>query len=207
MRTIYPKWLTHFKSQSGKLNVMKSPWGMWADFYDWWKPKGDELWVINGRINEIWQSGFDDVIRRPYITQRWPENWLELHPDDAKKRGIENGDMVSIVNDRVPVQKDTNVAVFSGDLLFSQLVKQGHIKFVKGSITAVAMVTPIVKKGVSFTYFLHPTQSANSLVAMVPDPITNRYRFKLGIGKVKKIGESPFKKDLRAMSFIRRDIV
>lgn len=205
--TVYTKWLTHFKSQSGKLNLMKSPWGMWADFYDWWKPKGNELWVINGRINEIWQSGFDDLLRRPYITQRWPENFLEVHPDDAAKRGIESGDMVSIINDRVPVQKDTNVAVFSGDLLFSQLVKQGHIKFVKGSITAVVMVTPAVKKGVSFTYFLHPQQSANSLVAMVPDPITNRYRFKLGIGKVKKIGVSPFKKELRAMSFVRRDIV
>ena len=39
-----------------------------ATFYE----KGDELWVTNGRINEIWQSGFDDVDRRPYITQRWP---------------------------------------------------------------------------------------------------------------------------------------
>jgi len=40
------------------------------------KPKEDELWMSNGRINEIGQSGFDDVERRPYITQRWPDNYF-----------------------------------------------------------------------------------------------------------------------------------
>ncbi|MGK7345449.1 MAG: molybdopterin-dependent oxidoreductase [Candidatus Nitrospinota bacterium M3_3B_026] len=206
-RTVWPKWLTHFNSQSGKLNLMKSPWSIYSDFYEWMKPKGDELWVTNGRINEVWQSGFDDIERRPYITQRWPENWLELHPDDAKKRGIENGDYVEVYSNRVPVQKDYNQAVFSGDYQFSSLMKQGHIELHSASVTAVAVVAPNVRKGVSWMYFLHPFQSANSLVAMVPDPITNRYRFKLGVGKVRKLGDSPYKEDLTAMSFARRDIV
>lgn len=78
---------------------------------------------------------------------------------------------------------------------------------VKASVTAVAIVTPAVKKGVSFMYFLHPTQPANSLAPRVVDPLTNQYRYKLGVGKVKKIGESPYKNDFRTMTFARRDIV
>ena len=205
--TVWPKWLTHFNSQSGKLNMMKSPWSVYGDFYDEIKPKDDELWVTNGRINEIWQSGFDDILRRPLVTQKFPENWLEIHPDDAKARGIESGDYVMITSDRVPVQKNYNQASFSGDGFFTALKEAGHITYEKAAISAVAVVTPTVKKGVSWTYFLHPTQSANSLVAMVPDPITNRYRFKLGVGKVARLGESPYKKSFEEMSFARRDIM
>ncbi len=205
-RTIYSKKEIAFHSQTGKLNLLKSPWSLWADFYDWWKPKGEELWVINGRVNEIWQSGFDDMLRRPYITQRWPENFIEIHPDDAKARGIESGDRVMAYSDRIPIQKDYNQAQFSDDFTFSNLQRAGHIKLTKASVTAVALITPAVRKGVSFMYFLHPTQSANCLVPMVPDPITNRYRFKLGVGRIKNIGESPYKNSFREMSFVRRDI-
>ena len=206
-RTIFNKLELKYKSQTGKLNLLKSPWNQFSDFWEWWKPKGEELWVTNGRINEIWQSGFDDMFRRPYITQRFPENWLEIHPEDAKARGIESGDQLVITCDRVPIQKDYNQAVFSGDFMFSNLMKQGHIKLTKASITGVAIVTPIVRKGTTWTYFQNPHQPANALVPMVPDWVTNRYRFKLGVGKVKKIGESPYKKTYRAFSFARRDIV
>ncbi|MEE9165475.1 MAG: molybdopterin-dependent oxidoreductase [Nitrospinota bacterium] len=206
-RTIFNKRELKYLSQTGKLNLLKSPWDQFSDFWEWWKPKGDELWVTNGRVNEVWQTGFDDMFRRPYITQRFPENFLEIHPEDAKARGIESGDMLAITCDRVPVQKDYNQSVFSGDFQFSSLMKQGHIKLTKGSITGVAIVTPAMRKGVSFTYFQNPHQPANALVPMVPDWVTNRYRFKLGVGKVKKIGESPYKKTFRAFSFVRRDIV
>jgi len=88
-RYIDPKNLVAFNTQSGKANWLKSPWDVFSDFFDFIKPKpkDDELWVTNGRINEIWQSGFDDVERRPYITQRFPENFIEIHPDDAKEKG------------------------------------------------------------------------------------------------------------------------
>ena len=205
--TVWPKWLTHFNSHSGKLNMLKSPWNLFSDFYDEISPKGDELWITNGRINEVWQSGFDDMERRPMIMKRWPENWIEIHPDDAKSRGIESGDYVMAYSNRVPVQKDYNQASHPGDFQYSTLKKNGHIRFDSASITGVAIVTSVVKKGTSWTYFLHPEQSANSLVAMVPDPITNRYRFKLGVGKIKKLGESPYKNSFDSMSFARRDIV
>jgi arsenite oxidase large subunit len=71
----------------------------------------------------------------------------------------------------------------------------------------VAIVTSAVKKGVAFMYFLHPTQPVNSLCSRIVDPLTNQYRYKLGVGRVKKIGESPYKSDFRAMTFKDRDIV
>ncbi|MCP4701527.1 MAG: arsenate reductase (azurin) large subunit [Gammaproteobacteria bacterium] len=196
-----------FKSHTAKLNLLKTPWSAWSDFYDFMQPKGDELWVTNGRINEVWQSGFDDMERRPYIQQRWPANFLEIHPDDAAKRGIESGDMVTVESHRVPVQKDFNLGVKSDDMWFSGLMKRDHIMMASGQFTAVAMVTPAIKKGVTFTYFLKKDSPANTITPRVPDPFTMNYRFKLGTGKVKKIGESPFKKTFAQMSFKPRDIV
>ena len=204
---IINKRMTAFKTQSGKLNLVKSPWKLWSDFYDFMTPKGDELWVSNGRINEIWQSGFDDTERRPYITQRWPQNFMEIHPDDAKKRGIESGDMVTIESNRVPVQTSFNLGVKSGEMWFSGLMKRGHIKLASGQFTAVAIVTPQTKKGVVYTNFLAKNQPANTLTPRVPDPITNNYRFKVATGKVHKIGESPYKHTFAQMSFKRRDLV
>ena len=71
---------------------------------------------------------------------------------------------------------------------------KGHIKRGSDEMTAVAIVTEAVRPGVMFANFLHPRwpgAAANSLVHRVPDPITNRYRFKLGKGVVTRLGESP----------------
>ncbi|MEW8645535.1 MAG: molybdopterin dinucleotide binding domain-containing protein [Candidatus Thiodiazotropha endolucinida] len=106
---------TYFNSHTGKVNIQKHPWSLFSDYWAWMKPKDDELWHTNGRINEIWQSGFDDVDRRAYISQRWPENWTEIHPDDAAKRGIESGDQVLLYSDRVPNCKQTIKGVHGKD--------------------------------------------------------------------------------------------
>ena len=71
---------------------------------------------------------------------------------------------------------------------------------------AIAIVTEAVKPGLIFTNCLHPSSPANSLVHRVPDPITNRYRFKLGKGKIERIGESPYKDNAKLMSFKPRDV-
>ncbi len=206
--SIVNKALTSFKTQTGKLNLMKTPWKIWADFYEFMKPRDGEFWVANGRINEIWQSGFDDVDkgRRPYIYQRWPANFLEIHPDDARMLGIESGDLVSVESRRVPVQKDFNLGVKPDDMWFSGLMKRGHIRLASGQFTAVAIVTPAVKRGVVFTNFLFMNQPFNSIAPRVPDPMTMNYRYKIAVGRVRKIGESPYKKDFSQMSFRRRDI-
>jgi arsenite oxidase large subunit len=205
--TVINKALTAFKTHTGKLNFLKTPWDVWSDFYEFMTPKEDELWASNGRVNEIWQSGFDDAEgRRPYIVQRWPFNFMEIHPDDAKARGIETGDLVSMESHRVPVQKDYNLGVKSDDMWFSGLMKRGHILMASGHLTAVAIVTVATKKGVIYTNHLDKRQPFNSLAPRVPDPLSQNYRFKVAIGKLKKIGESPYKKDLSQMSLKRRDI-
>ena len=52
-----------------------------------------------------------------------------------------------------------------------------------------------------------PQAEANSLVHRVPDPITNRYRFNLGKGKIRKLGESPYNNSFEQMGFKSRSII
>jgi arsenite oxidase large subunit len=201
------KKMTHFNSQTGKINMNKHPWSLFSDFWTWLSPKDDELWFSSGRINEIWQSGFDDVERRPYVTQRWPENWVEIHPDDAKKRGIESGDRVMLYSDRVAAFKDTILGVDSDEFQFTTLMKNGHVELSKAAVTAVAMVTPVVKKGLLYANMIDMRQPSNSLQARVVDQISGNYNFKMGVAKIKKIGESKYKEEFRSMSFVPRNIV
>ena len=203
--TVHAQWLTAFNTHSGKAILHRSPWEDFQDFHARITPRGEELWVTNGRINELWQSGFDDM-RRPYIMQRWPYQFLEIHPEDAKARGIESGDLVGIENDDVLVQTGGYMPTDEDDRSFTALEKAGHIRKAKGSFTAVAMVTDAVRPGVTFAYFGWPGAPANSVVHRVPDPITNNYRYKLGKGLVRKIGESPYKRSFTAMSFAPRTI-
>ena len=202
---LFNKKLTHFNSQSGKCNIQKSPWSLFSDYWEWMKPKGDELWCTSGRINERWQSGFDDR-RRPYIVQRWPENWVEIHPADAKARGIESGDYVMAYSERVPSMKDTILGVEGDDFQFGSLLKNGHIALSEAVVTAVAMVTPAIKQGVIYMDFLQTQAPANALEGQVVDWISGNYNYKMGVARLKKIGESPYKRTFRSMSFARRDI-
>ena len=68
-------------------------------------------------------------------------------------------------------------------------------------------MTDAVRPGLLFTNFLDTGSPANSLVHRVPDPITNRYRFKLGKGRLQKIGESEYKTAFDKMTFASRTIV
>ncbi len=204
----HSKKYTHFNSQTGKVNIQKHPWELISDYWEWLSPKSDELWHTNGRINEIWQSGFDDTERRAYIAQRWPKDaqFIEIHPDDARSRGVESGDMVMLYNERVPIFKDTILGVEGSDFQFSQLLKNGHIEMGKAAVTAVALVTAAVKKGVTFSNFINMWQPTNALQGRVVDQISGNYNFKLGIAKVKKIGESPYKHTFNSMSFVPRNL-
>ena len=203
---MFNKKLTHFNSQTGKNNIMKSPWGLFSDFWEWLSPKGDELWVTNGRINEIWQSGFDDVERRPYITQRWPENYCEIHPDDAIRRGIKSGDRIMVYSERVAAQKETILGVKGDDFQFSSLMERGQIELSKGAVTAIAMVTPAIKKGVLFMNFLDKRQPSNAIQARVVDQISGNYNYKMGVGKIVRLGGSAYQKDQHSFSFAPRNI-
>jgi arsenite oxidase large subunit len=205
--TMHHKWLTHFKSQSGKAVLNKSPWEMFEDFYERIKPDPEkgEFWLTSGRINEIWQSGFDDV-RKPYMKNRWPDTFVDIHPEDAAPYGIESGDEVRLFSDDILVQTGGWVKIKGNDASFTSLVEQGLIRQGEGDVRAVAIVSEDVKQGVIFANFLHPSSPANSLVHRVPDPITNRYRFKLGKAQIERVGESPYKNSFEEMSFKPRTV-
>ncbi len=204
---VVKKWLTHFKSQTGKVNIQKHPWDLYSDFWEWLKPRDDELWFSCGRINEVWQSGYDDVERRPYCTQRWPENWVEIHPDDAKARGIESGDQVMMYSDRVAGHMHTIHGVHGNDFQFSELMKNGHIELSKAAVTAVAIVTPVVKQGMLYANMLDMRQPSNALAARVVDWISGNYNYKMGVARIQKIGESQYKREYRSFSWAPRNIV
>ncbi len=202
---MFNKKLTRFNSQTGKCNIQKSPWSLFSDYWEWMKPRGDELWVTSGRTNERWQSGFDDR-RRPYIVQRWPDNYVEISEEDAAARGIESGDLVMISSDRVPTLRDTILGIEGDDYSFSGQMKRGNVELVEGAITGVAMVTRAIKPGVLYMDFLHTAQPANALAGRVVDWISGNYNYKMGVGRITKLGESPYKSSFRSMSFAPRDI-
>lgn len=91
-------------------------------------------------------------------------------------------------------------------MLFSEMLKNGQIEMDSAAFKAVVLVTDNVKKGVSFTYFnvTAKGRAANSLAGRVNDPVSQRPRYKLARGVIKKIGESEYKHSFAQMSFKSR---
>jgi arsenite oxidase large subunit len=203
------KWLYAFSTHTGKANILKTPWenDSWSDFYEAVKPRAEkgEVWITNGRVNEVWQSGFDDL-RKPYLAKRWPWPHIVIHPDDAAPQGIESGDLVEGFNDTVYVQSGEPVGVKDGDLSFASLMANGHIKTTTGQFVAVAIVSDEIRPGVAKAAFNYPGSMANSVCHAVPDPVTGNYRFKLGRGVLRKVGESAYKHNFLEMSLKPRPI-
>ncbi len=179
---------TQFRSPTGKGYLHIADWRLFDDFYTRIKPRKEkgELWVTNGRVNEIWQSLYDDL-RVPVITQRYPMNFVELHPDDARPREIETGDLVSIENDDVLVQVAGFWGVDDEDLKYTELEKKGYIRRTKGAVTAMAIVyapeANLVKPGVAFMYFMWPGAPSQAVASNIVDPVSNAPRYKLGKGR------------------------
>ena len=203
------KWLYAFGTHTGKANILKTPWvnDSWSDFYEAIKPRAEkgEIWITNGRVNEVWQSGFDDL-RKPYLAKRWPWPHIVIHPDDAAPHGIESGDLVEGFNDTVYVQSGEPIGVKEDDLSFTSLMEHGHIKTTTGQFVAVAIVSDEMRPGVAKAAFNYPGSMANSVCHAVPDPVTGNYRYKLGRGVLRKVGESAYKHNFLEMSLKPRPI-
>jgi arsenite oxidase large subunit len=197
------KWLYSFGTHTGKALILRTPWENdgWIDFYEAIKPRADrgEIWITNGRVNETWQSGFDDR-RKPMLHRRWPWPYIFVHPEDAAPHGIESGDLVEGYNDTVYVQRGRPTGVKGDDLSFTKLLEDGHIQTTQGSFVAVAIVSDEMRPGVSMANFNYPGSLANSVCHAVPDPVTGNYRYKLGRGTLNRVGESPYKNNLAEMS-------
>lgn len=202
----YTKAISGFLGKGGKANLVKSPWNYFSDFYQAIAPEEDELWVLNGRINELWQSGFDDLYQREEILKRYPVNFLEMHPEDAKKRGIRSGDLIRVTSEKVFTQKDGYAGYSVEENRFEELQKKGLIEKESDSLELVAIVNndDSIRPGVTFLFYLYPNSFANRIVSRVPDPISGNYRFKLATGRVEKLGETPFQKEFERLSFASR---
>ncbi|MFQ6013625.1 MAG: arsenate reductase (azurin) large subunit [Thermoplasmata archaeon] len=173
-----------FNTASGKANFVKGDWDAVEARNAVYAPQGEELWVLNGRVNVYWNNLFD-FMRRPYTFQRFPMNFLEINEADASQRGIESGDLVNVTNPAVRNHLGGNSV---------------------GYFTAVAYVTDQVPPGATFAYFHFPGSHANSVVPAdtTLQPLNLRYSYKLGKGRVAKLGTSHLKD---TMSFVPRNIV
>ena len=58
-----------------------------------------DLWLCTGRVLEHWHTG--TMTRRvPELHRAFPEAWVFMNADDAKKRGLNRGDTVRIASRR-----------------------------------------------------------------------------------------------------------
>ena len=85
-------------------------------------------------------------------------------------------------------------------------MERGQIELSKGAVTAIAMVTPAIKKGVLFMNFLDKRQPSNAIQARVVDQISGNYNYKMGVGKIVRLGGSAYQKDQHSFSFAPRNI-
>ena len=80
----------------------------------------DELVLTTGRVLQHFNSGA--LTRRSgTLTRMHSEDALQIHPDDAADRGIENGDRVEVSNERgsVSVEADVTPAIRHGTVFMS----------------------------------------------------------------------------------------
>jgi len=175
-----------FKTASGLANFVHVDWDAVKRRNRVLAPRAElgEVWVLNGRINALWNN-LSDYVRRPLAMERWPANLLEINPADARRWGLAAGDLVAIENAEV-------------------LDHVGNTT--SGGFTAVAYPTDVVPPGVTFTYFLYPGSEANDVVAADTSlqPLNLRYPFKLGRGTVRRLGRAP---GIDGMSFAPRNLV
>ena len=64
------------------------------------QPDGEfDLWLSTGRVLEHWHTG--TMTRRvPELYRAMPDAWLYMHPEDAKRRGLQRGDSVKVMTRR-----------------------------------------------------------------------------------------------------------
>ncbi len=160
-----------FGTRSGRAIFARGDWQRVARAQEDCAPRDGEVWVLNMRVNALWQSMADDM-RIPFRAERFKESFVEINPEDAGQHGIESGDWIELSNDAVPDQIGGDHAV---------------------QVRAVAYVTDAVPPGVTSGYFNwcgDPKRAMNSLTSGRVDPMNPIYRYKLGRARLKRIGPS-----------------
>lgn len=173
-----------FDTASGKAMFLNVGWDTAEAIWDHLKPDSanGEFWLINGRIEEIWQTMYTDL-RKPEVYGRWPSNIVEINPEDAEPLGIASGDLVSLSSDRIARQTDDG--------------------FDTGSLTAAAYVSDIVPRGVLWTNFAYPDQWCNNVAPRFMHPVNPVTPFKLARATLTRIGATDL---AERISFLPRNI-
>jgi len=79
----------------GKAVIFALPYQPAAEMPD----KEFDLWLCTGRVLEHWHTG--TMTRRvPELYRSMPDAWIYMHPDDAKERGLQRGDVVKVATRR-----------------------------------------------------------------------------------------------------------
>lgn len=94
----------------------------------------------------------------------------------------------------------------SDDLSFTKLMENGHIKTTTGRCIAVAIVSDEIRPGFAKAAFDYPGSMANAVCHAAPDPVAVDYRYGLGRGLLRKIGESACKHNFLERSLKPRPI-
>jgi nitrate reductase NapA len=83
----------------GKAVIFALPYQPAAEMPD----RDYDLWLCTGRVLEHWHTG--SMTRRiPELYKAMPDAWLYMHPDDAKKRNLQRGDIVRLSTRRGEIQ-------------------------------------------------------------------------------------------------------
>jgi nitrate reductase NapA len=107
-------------------------------------PDGDfPFWLCTGRVIEHWHSG-TMTMRIPQLQRAMPSAYLEMHPADARKLGVGNGDVVTVETRRgsldlpvwvggrgEPPEGSLFVPFFDERLLINELTLDAHDPFSK----------------------------------------------------------------------------
>jgi nitrate reductase NapA len=141
-----------YKAPGNKVNVWFRPYEAPAESPD----KDYPFWLSTGRLLEHWHTG-TMTGRVPELRRAVPGATIEMHPEDAKKMGIKNRDMVRISSRRGSI------------VLPAELGGRG---------------TP--EKGSVFATFFDETKLINELCIDAFDPLSKEPDFKKCAVKVKK---------------------
>ena len=133
-----------FRTASGKATFKGYAWpGYPAEV----KAQMDKypFFLTNGRINVAWQTMYNDE-RMPLQNERVPAAWIEIHPEDARKLGVESGDLVEVYNDYGSADAAAYV---------TRSVKPGIVfmQFAHPRGTANSLTTPYVDPATTIPYY------------------------------------------------------
>ncbi len=132
-----------FYTESGKAKMLPTPWpGFPAIVQE--QINKYPYFLTNGRNNN-WQTLYNDM-NIPFFAERTPLPYIEISPEDAKKEGLQPGDVVRLFNDYGETMAYTVV---------STSVKPGVIfmLFAHPRATANSLTTPYVDPSVIIPYY------------------------------------------------------